>query len=364
MNNQSRASLYAHIGERSVVYNPEAPGEFDIVDLSRDMTNSTRIYHTNTDCVREALEAANLVVTDNQALAQAVRLALPRAHVTALPYGYMAPIEPGKRKGKDLCVGVLNHSAEMVMNNSFALKMLHELERPLIVYGERLNGFDVDTLFPDDDFRGFCAACDVLLLPSAPAELNSPTLPLAAMSSGNIAILATRAPGYYGLDAATGVQLLPDDVSFWRDRLEVMEQQPMRLKAMHQRNQAFAHRLNRESFSRLAGLLVEPAGPRPPLSEDCGCPPRAEKGASAKKASASPQKKAEGKKTAPLPTAKATADDPWKSPEGDDTEEPPQGEVPSAPDQGSSETLGNTRRGAPTEPTPIVDQPIIADTEE
>jgi hypothetical protein len=318
---EPRASLYAHIGSRSVVYNPVEPGDYDIVDLTRNVTNSTRIYHLQTDCVREALEAANIVITDNQALAQAVRAVLPRASVSALPYGYMRPIDPSRRTQKKLRVGLLNHSEEMEANNSFALKMLHELDRPLFIYGERLNGFEVDTLFPVDDFEGFCMTCDVLLLPSVPAELNSPTLPLAAMSGGYMAILATNAPGYYGLDAATGVQLLPDDVSFWRDRLDVLEQQPMRLLAMQTRNQVFAHRLNRESFSRLAGMLVDPVGPRPALSEDCGCPPRSEKKKAAKKR---------------VKAAHAEVEE-------------------AAADTGSS---------APTEPEPIADLLIIDETEE
>jgi hypothetical protein len=42
-------------GGRKVHANPLEPEPFDLVDLTRDVTNTTRIYHLRTECVRESL---------------------------------------------------------------------------------------------------------------------------------------------------------------------------------------------------------------------------------------------------------------------------------------------------------------------
>src|SRR5512134_2559988 len=99
MESQLRTILYQQLSDRKVAFNPVEPEPFDLVDLTRDITNSTRIYHRRTACVREALEGASLIITDSQALAYAVALALPRAIVTAVPFGpvYAAAIESNKQ---------------------------------------------------------------------------------------------------------------------------------------------------------------------------------------------------------------------------------------------------------------------------
>lgn len=269
MESYFRAKLYRQLDKRQVAYNPVEPEPFDVVDLTRDITNSTRIYHKRTACVREALEGASLIVTDSQALAQAVALALPKAMVTAMPFGPVRAISLGS--GQPPVIGLLNHTGEMEHNNHYALKLLKSLKRPLLVYGETLPGLDVETV---ENFDQFAVACDILLLPSMPGVINSTTLPLSLMAS-NTAILAHNAPGYYELSAATGVQLLPNQAKAWRERLAALESQPAKLKAMHERNKAFATRLNRESYSRLAYVADQFVAPPPRLSEDCGCAKKA-----------------------------------------------------------------------------------------
>jgi hypothetical protein len=133
-----RAKLYRQLDKRQVAYNPVEPEPFDLVDLTRDITNSTRIYHKRTACVREALEGASLIVTDSQALAYAVALALPRAIVTAAPFGSVQATSLGS--GQPPVVGLLNHTGEMEMNNRYALKLLKALNLPLLIYGETLPG--------------------------------------------------------------------------------------------------------------------------------------------------------------------------------------------------------------------------------
>ena len=90
METHLRANLYQHRG-RAVAFNPLEPEPFDLVDLSRDVTNATRIYHLRTECVREALEGACLIITDSQPLAGVVQRVLPRSPVVALPFGYFSP---------------------------------------------------------------------------------------------------------------------------------------------------------------------------------------------------------------------------------------------------------------------------------
>jgi glycosyltransferase involved in cell wall biosynthesis len=265
MESQLRTILYQQLSDRKIAYNPVEPEPFDVVDLTRDVTNSTRIYHKRTECVREALEGASLIITDSQALAYAVALALPRAMVTAMPFGPVRAASLGS--GQPPVVGLLNHTGEMEHNNHYALKLLKALKRPLLVYGETLPGLDVETV---ENFDQFAVACDILLLPSMPGVINSTTLPLSLMA-GNTAILAHNAPGYYELSAATGVQLLPNNAKAWRERLEALESQPAKLKAMHERNKAFANRLNRDSYSRLAYFASQFINPPAPLNKDCGC---------------------------------------------------------------------------------------------
>jgi hypothetical protein len=270
METQIRALFYSQVmADRQVTYNPLEPEPFDLVDLTIDVTNSTRIYHTRTECVREALEGANLVITDSQPLANAVKQALPRVAVTALPFGlYPSPDLP--ERNEPPVIGLLNHSDETEMNNAYALSMLSGLDRPLLIFGAALPGLEATV---QEDFGQFCAMCDILLLPSLPAAINSPTLPLVLMSAGT-ALLCHNAPGYYDLDGATGVQMLPYETTAWRAMLSVLEGQPLKLKVMQDRNRMFAIRRTRESLVRLSALLAQPRSPRQPLSEDCGCAPK------------------------------------------------------------------------------------------
>jgi hypothetical protein len=158
----------------------------------------------------------------------------------------------------------------MEYNNHYALKLLKALNRPMVVYGQPLPGLDVETV---ENFGQFAVMCDILLLPSMPGVINSTTLPLSLMSS-HTAILASNAPGYYELSAATGVQLLPNQAKLWRECLAALESQPAKLKAMRERNKAFAARLNRESYSRLAYFADQFMRTPAPLAEGCGCAKR------------------------------------------------------------------------------------------
>lgn len=269
MEQQLRALLYNNLEGRKVAFNPVEPEPFDLVDLTRDVTNSTRIYHLRTECVREALAGAKLIVTDSQALADVVRRALPRTAVIALPFG---PMRTTGRPVPSLSpvVGLLNHSGEVEMNNAYSLKLLKSLGRKLLIYGRELPGLEADVI-PADQFDLFCERIDILLLPSLPGTLNSPTLPLAVMAAGNAAVLADNAPGYYNLDAATGVQILPHDSDAWRLRLDILESQPVKLRTMQTRNRAFATRLNRESYTRMAMFQAQYVVPPQPPIRGCGC---------------------------------------------------------------------------------------------
>jgi glycosyltransferase involved in cell wall biosynthesis len=266
---QIRTELYAQLDGRKVAFNPVEPEPFDLVDLTKDVTNSTRIYHLRTECVREALDGANLIVTDSEPLANAVRRVLPKTPVISLLYGRL-PVAP--ESNATPVVGLLNHSGDVEMNNAYALKLLKSLDRPLLIYGHALPATE-GRAEVEENFNTFAAKCDILLLPSLPGALNSTTLPLAMMSAGT-AILAHNAPGYYDLDAATGVQLLPAsrDPAVWQRMLASLEAQPAKLRTMQERNQAYAKRLNQESYQRLIAISSQLTNrPRRPLSDGCGC---------------------------------------------------------------------------------------------
>lgn len=280
METQFRVLLYNKLEGRNIAFNPVEPEPFDLVDLTRDVTNSTRIYHRRTECVREALAGASMIVTDNQPLASAVQQVLPGAIVVALPFGplYVTPTQPNPQDSPELAtrgpsalegpvVGLLNHNGEMEMNNQFALKLLKALKQPLMIYGQELPGIEGEV---KEDFSEFAALCDILLLPSMPGVLNSTTLPLALMGS-KTALLAHNAPGYAHLAAATGVQLLPNDPAAWRAMIRNLVDQPVKLKAMQERNQVYAVRQNRGSYAHLAQLSSQFITPPPKPSGDCGC---------------------------------------------------------------------------------------------
>lgn len=261
-----RSYLYAHL-ERQVAFNPLEPEPFDIVDLTKDVTNLTRIYHLRTECVREALAGAALIVADSPALATAVRSALPNVALTVLPFG-VAPIHPKSWHSGRPMVGLLNHSGDVEMNNRYALPMLGNLDRELLIYGRALPGIEGEVT---EDFADFCRRCDVLLLPSLPGVINSTTLPLALMASG-AAVMAHNAPGYYNLDAASGVQLLPHDPEEWRTYLVRLETRPSVLQAMQERNGVYARKINQDSLARLNPALEYAALHSPAtVAGDCGC---------------------------------------------------------------------------------------------
>ena len=259
-----RTTLYARFLDRKVAFNPVEPEPFDIVDLTIDVTNSTRIYHERTECVREALAGASLVITDNQPLADAVRRVIPYAPVIALPYG---PAVTPHIRNETPVVGLLNHDDDYEMNNLFGVDIIKGLSQPVVVYGRALAGVSLEII---EDFDTFCHRCDILFLPSLPGAINSITLPLAAMGSG-MAILAS--PSYYSLDAATGVKLISStDPDAWQKNLDRISANQNVLRSMQERNAAFSARITLDTWRKVEPLLIRfPAGPSKPLSKDCGC---------------------------------------------------------------------------------------------
>lgn len=279
METQLRILLYQNLTGRKVAFNPCEPEPFDLVDLCRDVTNATRIYHLRTECVREALAGASLVVADSTALADAVRRVLPHSPVVALPFAApvthaggadQPPISRTPGRGGLGAVGLLNHSGEMELNNLHHLKLLRAIRQPLLIYGQPLAGLEAKT---EENFGRFSAACDILLLPSLPGVLNSTTLPLALLGS-NTVMVAHSAYGYHDLAGATGFLTLPPETAAWQEALSTLCSQPLKLRTLFERNRAYAQRLNRESFQRLAALADQFNQPPSPLRQDCGCQKR------------------------------------------------------------------------------------------
>jgi hypothetical protein len=78
-----------------------------VIDLTRDVTNLTRIYHPNTDAVRELLVKAEAVVCDTEALAGIARK-FTKALVVVAPFGFCSRPDIDN----EFTIGLLNHGPE------------------------------------------------------------------------------------------------------------------------------------------------------------------------------------------------------------------------------------------------------------
>lgn len=227
-----RSRLYDNFNGLEPLFNPvrgkkKLPDPC-VIDLTFDVANTSKVYHTKTDSVRDLLHQADLVITDTETLNAMVKPFCSNWVIT-LPYGLISVQDTPGESG--LRVGLLNHDPDMEINNNGCIEILKRLDEEFLIFGSEIS--DLNAVYIDD-FEQFAAQTDILILPSLPGSANSTTVPLAVMSAGTV-VIASSAGGYNGLRGGPGVQMMPanrDNPQLWREKLQWAVQSPNRLQQM------------------------------------------------------------------------------------------------------------------------------------
>jgi len=261
MKSKIRSLLY-HQTKLKPAFNPmDVPEDMptpSVIDLTLDVTNTSRIYHPNTEQVREYISYADAIVCDTQAQASIVKMyRQPSKPVIIAPFGF------SPRKDVDngeFTVGIMNHEPDDELNNASqsSRKIIEKLGYRYLVYGSPLG--EAEEQVTTDDFEDFAARCDVILLTSLRDSVNDLTLPLSAMLAGSI-LVAPNNGGYNALRAASGVFFLESNrIKDWKTLLSSIESQPIKLQTLKDFNVKYARNISSESLSlisRLERVLAE-----------------------------------------------------------------------------------------------------------
>jgi hypothetical protein len=220
-----------------------------VIDLTIDVTNYTRIYHNNPDEVGDLLGQADAIVCDNEALVHIVRRCGVKGLIFSAPFGY-CPTQDREQEG--IMVGLLNHSADQVINNNMARQMLKKLNEQFLIYGDPIDGLEYELV---EDFQDFAARCDVLVLPSARNSLNSLTAPLSVMMAG-CAMIAANVGSYAGLGVSVGVRLVDPKATarVWKSTLDEVQRDIRRLETFKRFNAGYASKTSKESLAKITKL--------------------------------------------------------------------------------------------------------------
>jgi hypothetical protein len=204
-----RLSLYGY-SKLVVAYNPvdSLPDPVDIIDLTFDAANRSKINHLNTREVRQALGQAKMVVCDSPTLLNIVKDAGPKK-ITHIPYGHLEA-KRVRKVSDDVTFGILNHNDVHLAANSFGRKILNSLKKDLIIYGQagKLN-LSVDCR-EIDSLIEFCSLVDVVVIVAHPNSLVSPTLPIALQCAG-LGILASSTNSLQILLRSQGAVLIREN---------------------------------------------------------------------------------------------------------------------------------------------------------
>ena len=214
-----RKSLYAHT-KLKVDFNLSdcLQDECQIIDLTFDAANKTRINHFNTREVREELGRAKLVVCDSPTLMELLKDAGPRK-LSYIPYGHLEA-KRARKVNDEIVFGLLNHNDVYLAANGFGRKVLNGLGRDLVVYGQskalnlQVECTDVESL------AEFATLVDMVLIPAHPLALISPTIPIALQGVG-VGIIATATNSLQVLHKSRGAILIRQPtLKSWREALK------------------------------------------------------------------------------------------------------------------------------------------------
>jgi glycosyltransferase involved in cell wall biosynthesis len=200
--------------------------------------------------MRQLIRTADAVVCDTEQMVSIVRRYSGTLAFSA-PFGHSRKLSV---QNESIRVGLLNHTADMNLNNFGNRQMLKRLKEIFLIYGEPIDGLECEIAL---DFDDFAARCDILLLPSIPNSINSVAYPLSVMYAG-AAVLATNIGGYYSLSPASGVQLVDAKASpkTWADAVAYLQRDGRRLDQLKQFNAKFARRVSEESMVKIRKLEV------------------------------------------------------------------------------------------------------------
>jgi len=251
MEEQIRTQLYRNLDWKPV-FNPKKgiskPPSPLVVDLTIDVSNSSRQYHLKTEKVRQLLSQADLIVCDTERMVHTIKKHA-KTLVTAAPFGACGAGDKDDEKG--IRVGLLHHSADTELNNMGNRKLLKALGEEFLIFGGPIDGIEGEVI---EDFNQFAARCDILLLPSIINSINSTTMPISAMMAGT-AVIARNSGGYCNLDGASGTFLIPtDSPADWKNRIEFVRSDPRRLEQFKQFNTKYAKAVSSDSVAKLTRL--------------------------------------------------------------------------------------------------------------
>jgi len=251
MEKEIRKVLYSRSGlDEHVLYNPTRKPSKEmerplIVDVTKDISNSTVVYHKNTKAVQALLNDADLIVADSARLLTLFKGFFSHFKVVA-PYASGQAVDTPNEDG--LKVGLLNHSTDVSMANMHHKKLLSALDEEFLFFGKGVDGLQGEVIEGLDEFAG---RCDILLLPSLPNRINSVTIPLCVMRAGTV-VIARNSAGYYELSSATGVLLLDSDHSGdWGKRIDDARRSPKLMEQYKLFNQKYAKSISDDSMKRL-----------------------------------------------------------------------------------------------------------------
>lgn len=245
MEEQIRKLLYEGSG-LTPLFNPmEQPAELPsplVVDMTVDVANHGRIYHPNTEAVRDLLASVSAVVTDSERMTNVARI-YTKGLVVSAPFGWT--ITPDRET--PFTVGLLNYTEEQEVANKILRKFFKAMRSPFLVYGKELDWTEKDNEDNrvTDDWDFFCGEIDVLLLVGSNHVIPSFTLPVSAMMAGAVVLCTGH---YSSLKSASGVLTMPADQPLvWRSQLQNLEQNVRRLTSLKQFNANYARQISRES---------------------------------------------------------------------------------------------------------------------
>ena len=248
--------LYESSGLRPL-FNPMESSEDHVpsplvVDMTVDIANHSRLYHTHTEEVRELLAQAQAVVTDSERMSQLARK-YTKGLVVAAPWGWTTVQD----RETPFTIGLLNYNEEQEVINKQLRKFFKGLKQPLLAYGQPLDWFDNEDNRATQDWEMFAGEVDVLLLVGSQHVIPSLTLPISAMMSGAV-VLATK--DYSLLAPASGTFIMPSlEPRLWAGEIKKFEQNLRRLGSLKQLNANYARQISKESqglIFRLARRLT------------------------------------------------------------------------------------------------------------
>lgn len=180
----------------------------EVVDLSADVTNQTRISAFDPAKTVPALKQSKIIFTDSIDLAGVIGKLVQNVPIIPAPYGYCT----AQDMNTNFVIGILNHDSCSHMNNLGYQELFQATDGyEVLIFGEPF------ALLPEaevtDDLNYFAGKCDILLLPGMPQYPSPIAVPLSVMMAETAVITLPESLGYRNLTQAAGVVTIPESVS-------------------------------------------------------------------------------------------------------------------------------------------------------